>query len=104
MPSRILHVGASVACSHQGRATPTVPDARVSVGGQAVVTIVSPYAVTECSVPPPGSPCATGQWTTGAKRVFAGGQPVVVMAGTSTSTPTSSPLVPMAAQARVLAT
>jgi hypothetical protein len=105
MPAPILHLGASVLCSHAGQATPVAPFPRVLVSGQPVVTLTSPYAVAACaltgtSVPP----CATGQWTMGAVRVLAGGAPLVTMAGVSTCVPTGTPLLPMMAQPRALAT
>jgi hypothetical protein len=106
MPGPILHVGATVLCSHGGQATPTVPNPRVSVSGQPVATISAPYAVAGCAFVPPGGngPCVTGQWTVGATRVLATGQPVVLMTGVSVCTPTGTPLVPVAAQTRVIAT
>lgn len=105
MPTPILHVGASVLCSHGGQATPVSPVPRVLLSGQPVVTLVSPYAVAGCSLPPnAGGPCVTGQWITGAVRVLASGAPVLLMSGSSTCIPTGTPLLPVAAQTRVLGT
>jgi len=106
MPGPILHVGATVLCAHGGQATPTVPNPRVSVSAQPIATVAAPYAVAGCAFVPPGGngPCVTGQWTVGATRVFAAGQPVVLMTGVSTCTPTATPLVPVMAQARAIAT
>lgn len=106
MPGPILHVGATVTCAHGGQATPTAPNPRVSVTAQPVATIAAPYAVAGCAFAPPGGngPCATGQWTVGATRVMAGGQPVVIMTGVSTCVPTGTPLMPVQAQVRVTAT
>ena len=83
MPGPILHVGATVLCSHGGQATPTAPNPRVTVSGMPVATIAAPYAVAGCAfVPPAGNgPCVTGQWIVGATRVLALGQPVVIMTG-----------------------
>jgi hypothetical protein len=105
MPGPILHLGATVLCSHGGQATPASPIPRVTVSGQPVATIAAPYAVAGCAFVPPGGngPCATGQWTAGATRVLAAGQPVALLTGTSTCVPTGTPLVPVAAQTRVLA-
>lgn len=105
MPGPILHLGATVLCSHGGQGTPTAPNGRVMVSGQPVTTLAAPYAVVGCPfVPNAGNgPCATGQWSSGAARVFAGGQPVLVMSGTSTCVPTGTPLVPLMAQTRVIA-
>jgi hypothetical protein len=106
MPGPILHVGATVLCSHGGQATPTVPNPRVSVSSTPVATIAAPYAVAGCAfVPPAGNgPCVTGQWIVGATRVLALGQPVAIMTGSSTCVPTATPLVPVSAQIRVIAT
>jgi hypothetical protein len=46
----------------------------------------------------------TGQFIVGATRVLAGGAPVVTMAGTSTCVPTGTPMLPVVAQTRALAT
>ncbi len=105
MPAPILHLGATVLCSHAGQATPLTPFPRVLLSGQPAVTIASPYAVAGCTLAAvPSPPCVTGQWMVGALRVMAGGVPVAIMTGSSTCIPTGAPLLPVAAQARVLAT
>jgi hypothetical protein len=106
MPGPILHVGAVVTCSHGGQAMPTAPVPRVLVSGQPVATITAPYTVAGCTfVPPSGNgPCVTGQWTVGAVRVLAMGQPVALQTGASTCAPTGTPLIPTVVQPRVLAT
>jgi hypothetical protein len=106
MPGPILHVGATVLCSHGGQSVPTVPSPRVSVSGMPITTIAAPYTVAGCAfVPPAGNgPCVTAQWTVGAIRVMSMGQPVVIMTGVAACVPTGTPLVPVAAQTRVLAT
>jgi hypothetical protein len=106
MPGSVLHAGAIVLCSHGGQATPSAPNPRVLVSGQPIATIATPYLIAGCPFVPPGGngPCATGQWLSGATRVLAGGQPVAVMTGLSTCAPTATPLVPLSAQMRVVAT
>ena len=106
MPGTILHVGATVMCSHGGQATPTVPNARVSVGGQPIATTTAPYSIAGCAFTPPSGngPCVTAQWTVGATRVTAGGQPVAILTGVATCVPTSTPLMPTVSQTRVTAT
>jgi hypothetical protein len=105
MPAHILHLGASVLCTHAGQATPLTPFPRVLLSGQPVVTLSSPYAVVACALTgTPTPPCVTGQWMVGAARVLAGGVPVATMAGVSTCIPTGTPMLPVAAQTRVLAT
>ena len=106
MPGPILHVGATVLCSHGGQATPTVPSPRVMVSGMPVATIAAPYVVAGCPfVTPAGNgPCVTGQWIVGAVRVLSLGQPLVIVTGLSICVPTGTPLVPVAPQSRALAT
>jgi hypothetical protein len=106
MPGPILHLGATVLCSHGGQAVPTAPMPRVLVSGTPITTIAAPYAVAGCAfVPPVGNgPCVTAQWVVGAVRVFAEGVPVAILAGTAVCAPTGTPLVPVAAQTRVIAT
>jgi hypothetical protein len=105
MPAPILHLGATVLCTHAGQATPLAPFPRVLVSSQPVVTLTSPYAVAGCALTgTPTPPCVTGQWVVGAARVLAGGAPIVTMVGSSVCTPTGTPLLPVAAQTRALAT
>jgi hypothetical protein len=105
MPAPILHLGATVLCSHAGQATPLSPFPRVLLSGQPAVTLASPYAVAGCALASTSTPpCVTGQWMVGATRVMAGGTPVVTMMGQSTCVPTGTPLMPVVAQTRVLAT
>ena len=105
MPAPILHLGATVLCSHAGQATPLAPFPRVTLSGQPLVTMASPYAVAACALTgTPTPPCVTGQWLVGATRVLAGGVPVATMTGSSTCIPTGTPMLPVVAQLRVLAT
>ena len=105
MPAPLLHLGATVLCTHAGQATPTTPFPRVTLSGQPAVTIASPYVIAACALTgTPTPPCATGQWLTGAVRVTAGGQPLATMAGSSTCIPTGTPMLPIVAQTRALAT
>jgi hypothetical protein len=102
----LLHVGATVMCSHGGQAMPTAPNPRVTVGGQPIVTQSAPYTVAGCSfVATAGNgPCVTAQWITGAVRVTAGGQPVLLQESQSICTPTGTPLIVAATQVRVQGT
>jgi hypothetical protein len=106
MPGPILHLGATVMCSHGGQALPTAPSPRVTVSGMPIATIAAPYTVAGCAFAPPAGngPCVTAQWVVGAVRVTSEGQPVVVMTGVAVCMPTGTPLLPMAAQTRVIAT
>jgi hypothetical protein len=105
MPAPILQLGATVLCSHAGQAMPLAPFPRVLLSGQPVVTLASPFAIAGCALTgSPNPPCATAQWVVGAVRVMAGGAPVVTMAGQSVCVPTGTPLMPVVAQTRVLAT
>ena len=105
MPAPILQLGATVLCTHAGQATPVAPFPRVLLSGQPVVTMASPWAIVGCALTgSPVPPCATGQVVMGAARVLAGGVPVATLASQSTCIPTGTPMLPVAAQMRALAT
>jgi hypothetical protein len=106
MPGPILHMGATVLCAHGGQAMPTVPSPVVMASGMPVATIAAPYIVAGCPfVPPAGNgPCITGQWVVGAVRVLSQGQPLAIMTGVAICVPTGTPLLPVVAQTRALAT
>ncbi|CAB3803383.1 hypothetical protein LMG28688_05774 [Paraburkholderia caffeinitolerans] len=107
MPGFLVHVGATVTCSHGGQAQPTVPNPRVMVMGQPTVTIAGPYTVAGCALPPPPSgngPCVTGQWTVGTVRVTSNGQPLVILSSVGLCAPSGTPLIIAATQTRVTAT
>ncbi|KJZ39878.1 DUF4280 domain-containing protein [Pseudomonas sp. B21-040] len=104
MPGFLLHLGATVMCSHGGQATPTAPFPRVTLSGQPVTTLAAPYVIAGCAMPPPPSgngPCVTGQWLVGATRVFAGGLPVLLQSSTSICVPTGTPMMVTVTQLRV---
>lgn len=104
MPGYLLHGGATLTCAHGGQAQPTVPNPRVRVMGQPVVTQVTPHTVAGCSNPPPPAqvgPCVLAQWLTGAVRVKSLGQPLLLQDSTSLCVPTGTPLTVVATQTRV---
>ena len=104
MPGPLLHLGATVLCSHGGQATPSAPNARVLVSGQPVATMAAPYLVAGCAFAPPAGngPCVSAQWVVAATRVLVGGQPAVLLDSQAICTPTGTPLVPVVAQTRVI--
>ena len=106
MPGPLLHLGATVMCSHGGQAMPTAPNPRVLVSGQPVVTMAAPYVVAGCAfVPPAGNgPCVTAQWVTSATRVLVGGLPAVLQDSQAICVPTGTPLIIAATQTRVTGT
>lgn len=106
MPGPVVHLGAAVQCLHGGSAQPAVPMPRVTVSGQPVVTIASPYFIAGCTMPPPtagNGPCITAQFMTAATRVLVLGQPVLLMDSQATCIPTGTPLMIVATQPRVTA-
>ncbi|MDQ3253701.1 MAG: DUF4280 domain-containing protein [Acidobacteriota bacterium] len=103
MPGFFLHVGATVMCMHGGQAQATVPNPRVRVGGQPIVTQSAPYMVAGCPfVPTAGNgPCVSAQWVTAATRVRAGGVPVVLQDSQAVCAPTGTGLQIVLTQVRV---
>ncbi|MDZ4346930.1 PAAR-like protein [Devosia sp.] len=107
MPGFLVHVGATVLCSHAGQATPTVPNPRVTVSGQPTVLMTAPYVVAGCTFPPPpaaNGPCVTAQWLSGTTRVLSNGQPLLVQSSQAICAPTGTPLIITVTQTRVSAT
>lgn len=107
MPGFLVHQGATVICSHGGQAQPTAPFPRVTVSGQPVVTQPPPYTIIACPFTTPGGtpqPCLTGQWTSAATRITAGGQPVILQVSQSICTPNGTPMNILVTQTRVMGT
>jgi len=107
MPGPLLHVGAVVLCAHGGQAQPVKPEPRVTVLGQPIVTITSPYLIAGCGLPPPiaaNGPCVNAQFVTAATRVTAMGQPVLLQDSLSICTPTGTPTIATVVQTRVVGT
>jgi len=106
MPGFLIHVGASVLCSHGGQVQATAPNPRVSVSGQPSVTLPAPWLVAGCALPPPpaaNGPCVTAQFVTAATRVTSGGQPLLLFDSQAICAPTGTPLLIVASQTRVTA-
>jgi len=107
MPGFLLHVGATVLCSHGGQAQPTVPNPRVLVSGQPTVTMTAPYVIAGCALPPPtagNGPCVTAQWITGATRLTSNGQPLLLLDSQAICAPTGTPLMIAVTQTRATGT
>ena len=105
MPGPILHLGATITCSHGGQAQPTSPNPRVLVSGQPIVLQPMPYTVAACALPPnAGGPCVTAQWMTGAVRILSNGMPVLLQDSQASCAPTGTPLIPVVVQPRVIGT
>jgi hypothetical protein len=107
MPGFILHVGATVLCLHGGQAQATAPNPRVMVGGQPVVTQAAPHTVAGCPFTTPSGaplPCVTAQWITGATRVLAGGQPLLLQDSQAVCMPNGTGVNIVVTQVRAKAT
>lgn len=106
MPGFVIHVGASVLCSHGGQAQTTAPNPRVAVSGQPSVTMPAPWLVAGCVLPPPpgaNGPCVSAQFVTAATRVTSNGQPLLLFDSQAICAPTGTPLLIVASQTRVTA-
>jgi Domain of unknown function (DUF4280) len=107
MPGFLVHIGATVLCSHGGQAQATAPNPAVMVSGQPTVTIAAPFVVAGCAFPPPpaaNGPCVTAQWLTGSTRVTSNGQPLVLLDSQAICAPTGTPLLITVTQTRATAT
>ncbi|MEQ1903074.1 MAG: hypothetical protein ABL888_02665 [Pirellulaceae bacterium] len=103
MPGFLLHVGATVLCSHGGQAQPTVPNPRVTVNGMPTVTMTAPYMVAGCvfNVSGAPSPCVSAQWVTAALRITSNGQPLLLLDSQAICAPNGTPVIIAATQTRV---
>ncbi len=107
MPGFLLHVGATVTCSHAGQATPTTPNPRVTVSGQPTVLQTAQYIVAGCALPPPivaNGPCVSASWLTGTTRVLSNSQPLLVLTSQALCVPSGTPLMILTTQTRATAT
>lgn len=106
MPGYLLHLGATMICPHMaGQARPIiVPNTRVKVNGQAVLTILNTFIISGCPNPTPPvnvGPCVTARWILGATRVRASGTAVLLRDSLSLCVPTPAPLRVLFTQTRV---
>jgi len=105
MPGPLVTVSTSAHCVHMGTATPTVPNARVTVLGQPTVAITSMYAIAGCPFSTPGGPlpCVTAQFTTAATRVQSGGQPLLLVDSQAVTVPNGVPVTFIPGQTKAIA-
>jgi hypothetical protein len=104
MPGLILTAGSTVLCAHGGKAQPSAPVPRVTLGGQPVVAQAAPHMVSGCPFPPAsGGPCVVAQWATAATRVTVMGQPVLLADSAAVCAPTGAPVNIIPVQSRVTA-
>lgn len=101
MPGFILHLDATVTCTHGADAKPSRTNARVRVSGHDTILQPPPYQIDEC---PSNTPCKTATWTSAARRVTSMRQALVLMDSQSTSVPTGAPLRLWQSQTRARAT
>jgi hypothetical protein len=107
MPGFLLHVGATVMCSHGGQAQPTVPNPRVTVMGMSTVALSTPYVIAGCAFPPPpgaNGPCVSAQFVTAAVRITSNGQPLLLLDSQAVCAPTGTPVLVTTTQTRVTGT
>lgn len=98
----LLHQNAAVQCMHAGQAMPMAANPRVKVSGQSIVTQMTVYAVSGCTLAAiPSPPCVTAQFTSAAMRVKAGGIPVLLQDSQSACVPTGTGLIVIFTQNRV---
>jgi hypothetical protein len=101
----LLHQNAAVQCMHAGQAMPMVPNLRVKVSSQAIVTQMTIYAVSGCTLATiPSPPCVTAQFTSAATRVKASSMPVLLQDSQATCVPIGTGLIVVSTQTRVRGT
>lgn len=84
MADYLLHVGATILCTHLAQVSATASSNRVKVSGQAVVVLNDTFTVAGCPFQIPvgvgtkPQPCVKVQWVRGATRVRVNNQPVLL--------------------------
>jgi hypothetical protein len=104
LPGFLVNLTTTVTCTHQGLAKPTMTVPNVLVMMQPIAVQTSPYVVAGCALPPPpaaNGPCVTAAWVSGATRVFANGNPVLLQDSQALCAPSGTPLLITANQTRV---
>jgi hypothetical protein len=107
VPGPLLHVGATVLCSHGGPAQFVSTNARVLVGGMPVATFADQTLVAGCAFNPGAPhPCVRVQWLVPAARVLVNGAPALLQTSTglclaADQAPQGAP-VPVTVQPRVV--
>jgi hypothetical protein len=99
----LLHDKATGKCSHGGSARPLIGNPRVKLGGQPVLTVASPFAISSCPnmVGTAKFPCVLGVFAKGATRVKVMGLPVLLDTSKPTNVPTGVSTTITGTQARV---
>jgi hypothetical protein len=99
----LLHDKATGKCSHGASAKPLIGNPRVKLGGQAVLTVASPFIVASCPnlVGTVKFPCVIGVFGKGATRVKVMGQPVLLDTSRATNVPTGVSTTITSTQSRV---
>jgi hypothetical protein len=102
----LLNQQATGLCSHGGSATPILGNPRVKVGGAAVLTVSTQFAVSGCPnvVGTAPFPCVLATFAQGAARVKVMGQPVLLDSASAQNVPTGATLTIINPQARVKGT
>lgn len=102
MSGYLLQQGATVLCLHGGQAQPITTNMRVKAAGRPVVTQQDMYSISGCPYAPSSPmPCVTGQWTSAATRVKAGGMPVILQDSQAVCTPNGTGFNILVTQVRV---
>ena len=107
MPGPILTIASTVQCAHLGTGTPASPNPRITIFGQAVVTIATQYTIAACTFPAMTAgnspPCVSGSFTTASTRVLSNTGYVLLADSQGTSLPNGTPLIVVPSQPKVIA-
>ena len=102
MAGFLLHAGSILRCSHGGEATPVMPNSRVTVSGQPIVSQNSDFVIAGCALAA-ADRCVTARFITAASHVKASGVPVLLDTSQAVCMPTGTPLHIVQTQTRVTA-
>jgi hypothetical protein len=107
MPGPVLTITSTVTCAHLGKGTPGTPNPRITILGQAVVTIPGQYTIAGCTFPAMtggnSPPCVSGAFTTASTKVLSSTGFLLLADSQGTSLPNGTPLVVAPSQVKVVA-
>lgn len=81
MPGMLVHVGATIMCTHGGSVTVVSSNTRVMVSNQPVATMSDQFMVAGCAFTLPGGkpqPCVQVKFLVPATRVMVNNQPAIL--------------------------
>ena len=106
MPGPVVTLTTQVQCAHLGKGT-AAPNPRITIYGQAVMTIAAQYVIAACTFPAMtggnSPPCTNGAFTTASTKVLSDQGFLLLADSQGTSVPNGTPMLIIPGQIKVTA-